>query len=47
LPAGLAVGLGVFPGQGVGPMHATVAVAEVGLVDVADVLDLEAEGLDR
>jgi hypothetical protein len=47
LPAGLSVGLGVLDGQGEGEMHPAEAVAEVGFVEGAHVLDLAAEPFDR
>ena len=47
LPARLAVGLGVFHGQGVWQVHPAEAVAEVGVVERVDVLDLAAERIDQ
>lgn len=40
LPAGFAGGVGVFAGEGVGKVDFAKAVAEVGLVDAPDGLDL-------
>ena len=47
LPAELSVGLRVFLGQGVGQVHPTEAVAQVGDVDGEDVVNLAAERLDQ